>query len=298
LRIKIFPRPFHAWVTVNGIAVASNAIVADLNKIERRASTRKRICNWACGISVVTAVFFHGLPLLALLAFAIARTIPARRVAVNYEIDGLFSAWYGYLLEVWPQLAATGGRWLLQHRTPIYSTHEWKVNAGADGLVARLPASFQLKPPKPLKTNLSKPTVSAGSNRLVFLPDQVLVRAGKYWSGLQYSDLEISYSQSRHIENSPPFDGTVVGETWRYTNVNGTPDRRFNNNLLLPIILYSEIRLNSSTGFDWAMQISQQGPTAHWVSILANHPCFKSGNLTCKESRLQDGRLTAALVSS
>lgn len=207
-----------------------------------------------------------------------ARITPARRVAIKYEIDGLFSAWYGYLLEVWPQLAATGGRWLVQHRSPTYSTHEWKVNAGADALLARLPAAFQLNPPRPLKTNLPTPTVAAGPHRLIFLPDQVLIRVGKYWSGLQYSDLAISYSQSRHIENSPPPDGTVVGETWRYTNVNGTPDRRFNNNFLLPIILYSEIRLDSSTGFDWTMQISQQGPTVQWISILVNHPCFKSAN--------------------
>lgn len=274
MRIRIHPRPFHAWVTVDGIAVASNAIIVDLNTIERRAATRKRICNWACGISLVAAFFFHGLPLLALVAFAVVRIIPARRVAIKYEIDDLFSAWYGYLLEVWPQLAATGGRWLVLHSEPTYSTHEWKVNAGADALLTRLPATFQLKPPRPLKTNLPTPTVSAGPHRLVFLPDQVLIRAGRYWSGLQYRDLMIAYSQSRQIENSPPSDGIVVGETWRYTNVNGTPDRRFNNNFLLPIILYSEIRLNSSLGFDWAMQISQQGPTVQWVSVLANHPCF------------------------
>lgn len=278
MRIRILPRPFHAWVTVNGIAVAGNAIISDLNKNEHRASIRKIVCNWGCGISIIAVFSSHGLSLLGLLVFALARIVPARRVSIKYEVDALFSAWHGYLLDVWPDLAGTGGHWLIQHRMPVYGTHEWKVNAGANTLLTRLPAKFQTTAPRPLKVNLPAPTVTAGPHCLVLLPDQALMRAGKNWSRISYGDLAISHLQTRYIEGlPPPHDGIVVGQTWRYTNVNGTPDRRFNNNFLLPVMLYSEIRLTSATGFDWAMHISQQGPTARWAAILANHPCFLAG---------------------
>lgn len=274
MRIRVSPRRFQAWVTVQGITATGNAAIDELNKIERRSSTRKKIFNWACGIAIIGIFFFHGLPLLTLPLFVIARFMPARRVVIMYEIDESFSEWYGYLLEIWQQLAASGGRWLLLDSTPTYSTYEWKVNAGADAILARLPAAFQFRTSSPLKTNLPAPTVAAGPHRLVFLPDQILVRAGKYWSGTQYNDLTISHSQSRFIEDSPPHDGIVVGETWRYKNVNGSPDRRFNNNFLLPIMLYSEIRLSAPTGFNCAMHISRQDPVEQWFAVLVNHPYF------------------------
>ena len=36
------------------------------------------------------------------------------------------------------------------------------------------------------------------------------------------------------------------GQTWRFVNKNGGPDRRFNNNIQLPIVLYGQLMVQSN----------------------------------------------------
>ncbi|WP_462388382.1 hypothetical protein [Acidovorax sp. Q11] len=55
----------------------------------------------------------------------------------------------------------------------------------------------------------------------------------------------------RFIEDgSPPRDAQVIDRTWRYVNKKGGPDKRFKNNRELPVCLYDELQLSSSTGLN------------------------------------------------
>jgi DnaJ-like protein len=56
---------------------------------------------------------------------------------------------------------------------------------------------------------------------------------------------------TRFIEDDPvPADATIVDRTWRYDNKNGGPDRRFNNNVQLPVAQYGVLVLTSSRGLN------------------------------------------------
>ncbi|MGW2217782.1 hypothetical protein ACWCSD_22560 [Nonomuraea sp. NPDC001684] len=77
---------------------------------------------------------------------------------------------------------------------------------------------------------------------------------------------------ARFIEAGPvPRDGTVVDSTWRYVNVNGGPDRRFNNNARLPVLLYGRLLLRSHSGLNLVWDASQ-APLVHAVAN-ALHRC-------------------------
>ena len=64
-------------------------------------------------------------------------------------------------------------------------------------------------------------------------------------------------SSVRFVErNGVPKDAQVVGQTWQYVNKNGTPDQRFKNNKQIPVCLYGQVFLRSSSGLNVELQIS------------------------------------------
>jgi len=65
---------------------------------------------------------------------------------------------------------------------------------------------------------------------------------------------------SRFIEDDRvPKDARIVDTTWRYVNKRGGPDKRFKNNKELPVVLYDELQLSSSSGLLEHFQISMTG---------------------------------------
>jgi len=72
-------------------------------------------------------------------------------------------------------------------------------------------------------------------------------------------------------EDAVPSDAKVVGSTWRYVNKNGTPDRRFNNNRQLPVVLYSQINISSTSGLNVAMESSDLSKAAMFKVGLSNY---------------------------
>jgi hypothetical protein len=74
-------------------------------------------------------------------------------------------------------------------------------------------------------------------------------------AALHYKDFSAPLGQTRFIEEeSVPPDTKVIGQTWRYVNKSGGPDRR------LPICLYGEMAFVSSSGLNGLLHFSN--PTA------------------------------------
>ena len=67
-----------------------------------------------------------------------------------------------------------------------------------------------------------------------------------------------------------PADAQVVDRTLLYVSKNGTPDRRFSNNRQLPVALYSQINISSSSGLNIALESSD----------LNKGRCVQSGTRT------------------
>jgi hypothetical protein len=154
-------------------------------------------------------------------------------------------------------LAHLGKSQLLWRIDSDMVTSDWKRNAGARSLVQRRAATVTDELPPRVLTNVSTPCLNLGSVRLFFMPDIVLYWQGGTFGTVPYSDLSINHSVTDFIEDGwVPSDATVVGHTWRYVNKDGGPDRRFNDNLQLPVVQYGVLVLLSSRGLNICLNTS------------------------------------------
>jgi hypothetical protein len=85
----------------------------------------------------------------------------------------------------------------------------------------------------------------------------MLPSPSKDFALIDVRELQVKFSQSNFIEEEGvPTDTEVVGQTWKKANANGTRDRRFVNNVQLPIAKYAELEFRSSTGLWEVYQFS------------------------------------------
>ena len=132
-----------------------------------------------------------------------------------------------------------------------------KYTGGAGRTINRLSCKASTKPPYPFDSNIPVASLKSGREILVFLPDKLLVVQKSKIGALSYNDLQVNAHTTRFIEDQKvPKDAAIVDETWQYVNKNGGPDKRFTNNRKLPVCLYGEIELKSSSGLNTIIMFS------------------------------------------
>ena len=132
-----------------------------------------------------------------------------------------------------------------------------KYSSGASDTVNRTTCKATTKAPFPFKANLQVASFKAGKETLLFLPDKLFIIQGNKIGALNYSDISSNAHTTRFIESEGvPRDSQVVGQTWKYVNKSGGPDRRFKDNRQLPICLYGEIELSSISGLNTVLMFS------------------------------------------
>lgn len=132
-----------------------------------------------------------------------------------------------------------------------------KYASGANNTVKRTACKAITKVPFPFKVNLQVANFKAGKETLLFLPDKLFIIQGSKIGALNYDDISISAHTTRFIESeSVPRDAQIVGQTWKYVNKSGGPDRRFKDNRQLPICLYGELDLMSNSGLNTVIMYS------------------------------------------
>jgi hypothetical protein len=148
-------------------------------------------------------------------------------------------------------------------------TADWKRNAGATTLNHRDPIYPGAARPVCVRGRIAFPTLKVGGAEIFFLPDAVLVISNKAVAALNYADLDFSSTSVRFIEEDKvPSDTTIVGQTWRFVNKAGGPDRRFNFNKQLPICEYGEMEFRSAGGLHGMMQISKLAAGKRFTKAL------------------------------
>lgn len=126
-----------------------------------------------------------------------------------------------------------------------------RVNAGVNRSVSRKVIRVIEKTPFYLKTNVTVPNIKLASERIYFLPDQILLVKGSKVGSVKYEDIKVNYTNSNFVESlGRPRDSKLICMTWQFVNNNGTPDKRFKNNRQLPKLLYGCITITSSAGLN------------------------------------------------
>lgn len=225
----------------------------------------------------MAAGFGNSVPLLLLAAagWAVGAYLDSYRRAsvVYYDVEAEAFKSYQELVETFDRLAACGGKWHVAAGGAVRDMHTWKTNAGASHLVSKSPTQLNYSLPSVLKSNITPPSIGVGKQTLFLLPDVALLEHGGRFGAIAYADLVISHQLSRFIEEGPvPNDAEIVGQTWRYVNKNGGPDRRFNDNRQIPVVLYEAMHLKSAGGLNELVEFSKTGvvmPFSRAVAGLA-----------------------------
>lgn len=192
--------------------------------------------------AILSVAFAFG----ALGLFAL-RQAQAQRAVLIYDLDGPALERYQAFVESFAAFFRSRRIWLYEQHS---LTSDWKRNAGATHLMKRRLASVLADGDPKIAANLSIPCLTSGNERIYFLPDLVVVRQGSRLTACSYDDLRIEVGTEIFIEESaPPSDAEVVGHAWRYSNRDGGPDRRFNNNQQFPKCRYQSVELTAKDVF-------------------------------------------------
>jgi hypothetical protein len=171
-----------------------------------------------------------------------------RLTRLFYELGGTEAENYNLVRQALTHLAQSQRIWRVAAQA---GTSDWKRNAGASSLVRRTNATVVVKSPPRVRANVSTPCLNLGSIRLFFMPDVILCWQGGSFGAVPYRDFSVQNAVTRFIEDEGvPGDATVIDRTWRYVNKSGGPDRRFNNNVQLPVLQYGVLWFSSSKGLN------------------------------------------------
>jgi Protein of unknown function (DUF4236) len=173
---------------------------------------------------------------------------------LNYSMDEGAQQKFSHVEDAFKRLAACQRIW---HVDAGAQTSDWKRNAGGGFIERRSGASVFFGAPPKVESNINLPSIRAKRRSVYFLPDRVLIYDSSGVGAVPYEMLNVQAGKMRFIENeSVPRDSAQVGSTWRYVNRDGGPDRRFNNNQQLPVMLYGELKFGSASGLNEYFQCS------------------------------------------
>src|SRR6266404_211659 len=187
-------------------------------------------------------------------------------VSLDYDLSSEGSQRFEALRDAFGAVASCSRVWSI----PLERQEaDWKRNAGVSKTVERTQISPRRANPLLVKSNVEFLQLPLGKETLYFTPDAILVIAGAKVAAFRYGDVEIVSRPTRFVEDSAaPSDTQVVGETWRFLNRNGGPDRRFNNNRKLPICLYGEMDLKSASGLKERIHCSRVDVSEEFASAV------------------------------
>jgi hypothetical protein len=134
-----------------------------------------------------------------------------KKVVLLYDVDDAEAVWFDAIVSEWAAVGQARKLWRTVRSGRVGTTYQHKTNAGAGALVQRIPAAVSNQGPRHLATNVVVPTLAAGKDSLYFLPDRVLVRSGRSYSDVDYSELTVRTGVTRFIERpgSVPADAQM-----------------------------------------------------------------------------------------
>jgi len=225
--------------------------------------------------TLVKPYAFHklasGLLFFVILIPALKRADKRRfEMELHYEMDEQFKNVYQQLNERFATFSRSARVW---QYLDARQTNDYKRNGGAGKLIKRVAVNgiFAHQVPLPyFMTNVAIPCLKLRYIEFYFLPERLIIKRGNAFAAVFYKNLRIEGSTTRFIEEERvASDAEVVGQTWRYVNKQGGPDRRFNNNRQIPICAYSEYTITSDTGIYEVVTTSRKGAMDEFVAYLS-----------------------------
>lgn len=223
----------------------------DLNsfaKILKRTIISKKAF-WISLVGIIVAIIL--LPPLLLLT-PIAYLVYVKRTNILFLVtdssqgSGLGKSVYGLL----SNMADSERVWYIAEESSV----DAKTHAGAKTAVKTLDCKMRSALPKKWTTNSKGVTIEvndsdAGKISCIFIamPFGIFVKKTKMHYAAPMTQVQVEPVFTRFTLRSPiPDDANILGETWRYVNKDGGPDRRYANNEKLTQIATLSLRFQAT----------------------------------------------------
>jgi len=119
--------------------------------------------------------------------------------------------------------------------------------------------------------NLYLPNLN-GADLYIYPTFIVLFKSYKQFGIHDLSKVNVSLvASSFQEEHGVPKDTEIVGQTYKFTNKNGQPDKRYKNNYKIPIVRYGDMRLRSESGINDRYQFSNFDKFAEFAKSFATY---------------------------
>ena len=249
-------------------------LMAILRDIDRR---KKNIAfmPWAIGGSVILVFIWLLIPLYAkfpiiLMIFSAIFLFPGlifllvntarfdhsrRHVQFAYRLEGRGKSAFQLIIQAISKLNGCGKVLLFKGRRHFEDS---RYTGGAKNQPEFSEVTFSLGKPPLLDLDFNVWHMNAFQKDFFFMPDHILVFQGAQAGGISYANLKFS-TDSEILQAQGLIEKTddtkVVGKTWRFVNNDGSPDKRFNNNIEIPELKYGILKLEGS-GIDMALYAS------------------------------------------
>lgn len=115
---------------------------------------------------------------------------------------------------------------------------------------------------------------NANGGNLFFYPGFLIIKEDKNndFAIVDYRNLTIKLSLTNfHEDESVPSDSMQVGNTWRYSNKDGSRDRRFNGNYQIPVMKYGKIMFKNSDGVNEQYMFSSYDGASRFCECFYNY---------------------------
>ena len=208
-----------------------------------------RIIDIIANICLVMIVLF---PIGILLKLLIAQKW---KLDLTYEMDDINQKKFDSLNEFLAELKNNKKLWQIGSSTKVYNI---KYNAGAGNNVSRSTITLIKKMPWYINHNIDVYCLNLKSEKIYFTPDRMLIFENLGRVGCRkYNDMVANFGTTNFVETEiVPKDAEVVSYTWRYVNKSGGPDKRFSNNIKIPVCRYGEVSLESEDGINILLECS------------------------------------------
>lgn len=226
-------RSYHVWI----LAISALCLLMGMAR-----------ANWSIIIASFACVVV-GVPLLLL------NDKRRKTVEIIYHLDPAYELRYRHMIQSFQELGRCQGLWRINSEAAV---SEKRRRAGAGRFLDRTSIRLEFKIPPHFQLNVNPVIVPAGSKRLCFLPDTILVFEGSRIGAIGCAQLTIKADVTPFMEGGQPqHDARQIGQRWQFANKNGDPDRRFANNRQVPVMQYGILNLQSASGLTVQFYCSQ-----------------------------------------
>jgi hypothetical protein len=198
-------------------------------------------------------------------------------VPLDSELESAFAQAYKALASAFQELAICKAIW---DKTSAVASDPRVTRSAATATVTRQRVQFTYGGTDLVPSDITPCHLENANGSDIYLyPGFILIyENASSFALIDWRDFNLEVNRTRFIEDEAvPSDTITVDETWRYINKNGSPDRRFSDNRIIPIVEYADAYITTPSGMNEAYCFSNPEKAENFcVAVTAYRNLFST----------------------